>query len=385
MSRTVKTAAPADSTPARARRSRRNAVVPLLLIAVLGGSGAFALARPWERGESTIGQAPVAHDVVAVEKGSLSTGIQAGGALAFDHPTPVVATGRGTLTALPAVGTVVKTGGRLYEVDGRPVVLLKGARPMWRDLGPGAADGPDVEQLKRNLIKLGHAEGLGLAADRKFTPGTATAVKRWQKALGVPQTGTVTLGSVVMLPQATVRVQQVGAQLGAAVGTAAVLTVTSTDLVATVQPAENQLSRFKPDGKVTVKLADGGTVNGRIRSLLRGGAGGGEGGPGGDSGDSGGGSDKTTVTVALDAQGLARKSGPSSVVVSVVGDSVSDALIVPVTALLALDGGGYGVKVADGADATAARLVKVQLGLVADAKAQISGGIRAGDQVVVPK
>ncbi|WP_424862811.1 peptidoglycan-binding protein [Streptomyces sp. MMS24-I29] len=383
MSRTVKTAAPADSTPARARRNRRGVVVPLLLVAVLGSAGALAVTRPWERGESTPRQVPVAHDVVAVEKGSLSTGIQAGGALGFDKPTPVVATGRGTLTAVPAVGTVVRTGGRLYEVDGRPVVLLKGERPMWRDLGPKVSDGADVEQLKRNLIRLGHAEGLGLEADQKFTPGTTTAVKRWQKALGVPQTGTVTLGSVVMLPQGTARVQHVGAQLGAAVGTTSVLTVTSTDLVATVQPAENQLSRFKPNGKVTVKLADGGTVNGRIRSLIRGGANGEEGGSGGGNGD--GGSGKTTVTVALDTQDLARKSGPSSVVVSVVGDSVSDALIVPVTALLALDGGGYGVKVADGADATAARLVTVRLGLVADAKAQISGGIQAGDQVVVPK
>ncbi|MGW2111070.1 peptidoglycan-binding protein [Streptomyces sp. NPDC001948] len=380
MSRTVKTAAPTDSTPARARRNRRGVVVPLLLVAVLGSAGALAVTRPWERGESTTRQAPVAHDVVAVEKGSLSTGIQAGGALSFDKPTPVVATGRGTLTALPTVGTVIRTGGRLYEVDGQPVVLLKGARPMWRDLGPKVSDGADVEQLKRNLIGLGHAEGLGLEADQKFTPGTTTAVKRWQKALGVPQTGTVTLGSMVMLPQRTVRVQHVGAQLGTAVGTASVLTVTSTDLVATVQPAENQLSRFKPNGKVTVKLADGGTVNGRIRSLIRGGANGEEGGSGGGNGD--GGSGKTTVTVALDAQDLARKSGPSSVVVSVVGDSVNDALIVPVTALLALDGGGYGVKVADG---SAARLVTVRLGLVADAKAQISGDIRAGDQVVVPK
>ncbi|MFF2012354.1 peptidoglycan-binding protein [Streptomyces sp. NPDC058195] len=382
MSRTAKTVAPTDSTPVRAQNSRRGIVVPLLLVTVLGGTGALAVTRPWERGESTTRQAPLSYGVVAVEKGSLSTGIQAGGTLGFDEPTPVVATGRGMLTALPAVATVVKTGGRLYEVDGRPVVLWKGERPMWRDLGPEATDGPDVEQLKRNLIKLGHAEGLGLTADQKFTPGTTTAVKRWQKALGVPQTGTVTLGSVIMLPHSAVRVQHVGAQLGAAVGTGSVLTVTRTDLVATVQPAENQLSRFKPNGRVTVKLADGGTVNGRIRSLIRGGANGGSGGD--DNGGSGGGSDKTTVTVALDAQDLARKSGPSSVVVSVVGDSVSDALIVPVTALLALDGGGYGVKVADRSGA-AARLVKVRLGLVADAKAQVSGAIQAGDQVVVPK
>ncbi|MFF4097486.1 peptidoglycan-binding protein [Streptomyces sp. NPDC001834] len=372
------TATPADGSRAPARRRRRRIVVPLVLVAVLGGSGVLAAVRPWERHGSPSAQQSVDHATVPVQKGSLSSGIQVGGALAYDTPTPVVAAGRGTITALPAVGAVVKAGAKLYEVDGRPVVLLTGDRPMWRDLGPGAADGLDIKQLKRNLIKLGHADGLGLTADQKFTAGTATAVKRWQKALGQQQTGTVALGSVVVLPKPTVRVQQLGAQLGSALGATTVMTVTSTDLVATVQPADNQLSQFKPNGRVTVKLTDGSTVNGRIRSLVRGGPGNGEdNGPGG-----GGGSDKTTVTIALDSQRQAKQAGPSSATVTVVGNTVSDALIVPVTALLALDGGGYGVQVTDG---STTRLVKIQLGLVADAKAQITGDVRAGDQVVIPK
>ncbi|MEU8762668.1 peptidoglycan-binding protein [Streptomyces sp. NPDC048659] len=362
------------------RRGRRRIVLPLALVAVLGGSGALAVARPWEAPGTADARPVVEHGTVVVEKGSLSSGIQVAGALSFDAPTSVVAAGQGTLTALPSVGAVVRAGQRLYEVDGRPVVLMTGKRPLWRDLGPGVPDGPDVEQLKRNLLRLGHAEGLGLSVDGKFTKATAVAVKRWQKALGARQTGTVGRAEVVMLPQGSVRVERVSAQLGSAVGTGPVLTVTDTALVAVVRPAENQLSRFKPNARVKVRLADGGTVEGRIRSLIRGGAGGGaDGGEGG----SGGGAEKTTVTVALDDQGKARQAGPSSVTVTIVGDTARDALIVPVTALLALDGGGYGVRVER--DGAAARLVPVRLGLVADAKAQIDGDVRAGDRVVVPQ
>ncbi|WP_326737646.1 peptidoglycan-binding protein [Streptomyces sp. NBC_01022] len=375
MSRTLETTAPDGTSPAPARKKRRRAVVALVLVAALGGSGALAAIRPWEQHGTASEKPSVGHGTVAVQKGSLSTGIQVGGALSFSTPTPVITSGHGTLTALPPVGAVVKAGAKLYEVDGRPVVLLTGDRPMWRDLGPGISDGPDVEQLKRNLIKLGHADGLGLTADQKFTPATVTAVKRWQKALGEKQAGTVTLGSVVMLPQAAVRVQQLGAQLGSALGATAVMTVSGTDLVATAQPADNQLSQFKPNGRVTVKLADGSTIDGRIRSLVHGGSG-----DGGDNGSDG--ADKTTVTIALDHQRQAKQAGPSSVTVTVVGETVSDALIVPVTALLALDGGGYGVQAVSGATT---RLVRIQLGLVADAKAQITGDVKAGDQVVIPK
>ncbi|WLQ41802.1 peptidoglycan-binding protein [Streptomyces laculatispora] len=375
MSRTVETTTPADTSPAPTRKKRRKVVVALVLVAALGGSGALAAMRPWEHHGTASAQPPVSHGTVAVQKGSLSTGIQVGGALSYSTPTPVIASGHGTITALPAVGAVVKAGAKFYEVDGRPVVLLTGDRPMWRDLGPGISDGPDVEQLKRNLIRLGYADGLGLTADQKFTRATVIAVKRWQKALGEKQTGTVTLGSVVMLPQAAVRVQQLGAQLGSVLGSTAVMTVSGTDLVATVQPADNQLSQFKPNGRVTVKLADGSTINGRIRSLVHGGSG-----NGGDSGSDG--ADKTTVTIALDHQRQAKQAGPSSVTVTVVGETVSDALIVPVTALLALDGGGYGVQVVSGATT---RLVRIQLGLIADAKAQITGDVQAGAQVVIAK
>jgi len=57
-------------------------------------------------------------------------------------------------------------------------------------------------------------------------------------------------------------------------------------------------------------------------------------------------------------------------------------LAVPVTALLALAGGGYGVEVVTGSGAD--RLVGVQAGLFAGGQVAISGpGISAGTRVVV--
>lgn len=381
VSRTTEPEAPVEDEQGRVRRRKRGRiVVPLLVVAVVAGAGAAAVARPWDRDNGSGKQQAVQYDLVPMEQGSLSGSIQLTGSLVYDAPTPIVPSGKGTITGLPAVGAVVKAGEKLYEADGQPVVLMTGDRPMWRDLGPDIPNGPDVEQLKRNLIKLGHAKGLGLSADQKFTPDTATAVKRWQKSLGLKETGTVPLGSLVMLAQESVRVQQVAAQLGAAVSGSAIMTVTRTDLVVTVQPAENQVSRFKPDGRVRVKLTDGTTVEGKIRSLVRGSGNGGEDKPGG-SGDGSGA--KTTVTIVLDGQEQVQRAGLSSVTVNVVGDTADNALIVPVTALLALDGGGYGVRIADG-DA-APRLVKVQLGLIADAKAQITGDVKPGAQVVIPK
>ena len=62
--------------------------------------------------------------------------------------------------------------------------------------------------------------------------------------------------------------------------------------------------------------------------------------------------------------------------------SAKGVLAVPVTALLALAGGGYGVKVESG---PVAQVVAVQTGLFASTLVQISGpGITAGTVVQVP-
>ena len=64
-------------------------------------------------------------------------------------------------------------------------------------------------------------------------------------------------------------------------------------------------------------------------------------------------------------------------------ESKRDVLAVPVSALLALAGGGYAVEVEDG---TGTRLVAVEPGLQADGYVEVSGdGLAAGTRVVVPR
>ena len=73
------------------------------------------------------------------------------GTLGYAHTYTVLAGGAGRLTWLPAVGTVIRRGQRVYDVDGHRVPLLYGAIPLWRTLRSGVSNGRDVLELERNL------------------------------------------------------------------------------------------------------------------------------------------------------------------------------------------------------------------------------------------
>ena len=64
-------------------------------------------------------------------------------------------------------------------------------------------DGADIAQLEASLVALGYDPALKVTVDNHFDSATRTMVKAWQQGLGVEQTGTVALGSVVFLPSAT--------------------------------------------------------------------------------------------------------------------------------------------------------------------------------------
>jgi len=70
--------------------------------------------------------------------------------------------------------------------------------------------------------------------------------------------------------------------------------------------------------------------------------------------------------------------------VTIITAGVQNALIVPVTALLAQAGGSYAVETVDSRGAH--RLVPVTVGMFddADGLVQVSGKLSAGEQVVVP-
>jgi multidrug efflux pump subunit AcrA (membrane-fusion protein) len=166
--------------------------VPILILvvvalAVLSGGGGEESASAEESGVPT---APV-------ERRDLAERVSVDGTLGYAGSAEVITRMAGTITWLPAAGTVIGRGDRLLEVDGEPVLLMYGSVPAYRDLASGVSDGPDVRELERNLSALGYDPG---EIDDSFTATTAAAVSEWQDDLGLEETGEVELGRVVFLP-----------------------------------------------------------------------------------------------------------------------------------------------------------------------------------------
>jgi peptidoglycan hydrolase-like protein with peptidoglycan-binding domain len=281
--------------------------------------------------------------------------------------------GTGTLTAMARAGSVVHAGGVLYRLDGDPIVLMYGSTPVYRALKSGVADGADVRELERNLAALGFDPG---TVDEAFTSTTAAAVSDWQESVGLEQTGTVELGRVVFMPGA----RRIGAHK-ASVGTvlssgAEVLDTSSTKRVVSVPLDATKQSLAHEGARVTVTLPDGGIVRGRISSIGR-----------VAREDSSGSSDPNAekllvidVTVELRSKRGIGRLDEAPVGVGLAEQSRRHVLSVPVNALLARRGGGYGVELA-----ASHRIVGVEAGLFAGGYVEVSGsGIREGTRVVVP-
>jgi peptidoglycan hydrolase-like protein with peptidoglycan-binding domain len=277
----------------------------------------------------------------------------------------------GTITALPAEGTVIDRGQNLWEVDGGPgPALLFGARPMWRRLSAGVDDGADVRQLEENLVALGFADPAQVTVDDHFSSATAQAVKRWQASRGVRKTGAVEVTDVVFAA-GPVRVAEQKATVGASPG-AEVLSLTGTEQVVAIKLDTGKAGVAKVGAPVTVDLGDR-TAKGKVRSV-------------GtvvhsEQGNGGQTTNYLDVVVALD-DGRVAGLDDAPVTVSFVRDAAKGVLAVPVRALLALAEGGYALeRVAT--DGVTTALVPVELGASADGYVEVTGDIAEGDTVVV--
>ncbi len=100
----------------------------------------------------------------------------------------------GTVTHVATDGEQT-AGDILYTVGATPVVLVGGSTPFWRDLGAGVS-GADVAQVQQFLAGAGHP----LSIDGNWGSATTSAVKAWQKQLGIQQTGQIPLGTMVASP-----------------------------------------------------------------------------------------------------------------------------------------------------------------------------------------
>jgi peptidoglycan hydrolase-like protein with peptidoglycan-binding domain len=360
-------------------------------IAAVTAGGTTNNAAPRSEGGGAVATA-------AVTRTTLATVVQVGGSIGYSgsYVVAAVAGASGTFTWLPALGQVIREGQRVYAVNDEPVPLLYGPIAAYRAFQPGMSDGADVAELTHDLIALGY--GSGLTNSHHYSAATAAAVARWQRALGLPATGKLGLDGVVIEP-GPIRVTSLTAAVGGSVGGSGgtLLTATGTTPIVSVDLHVSEEYLVKPGDAVTVVLPDGNsTVGGHITTVgtvatCPGGGGVGQGGAGGgaagsspcESGGSGSSSTPTVpVTVTLDRTPPGTALDQAPVNVNVTTRRAKDVLAVPINALLALAGSGYGVQVVTG---TTTRLVGVTTGLYSDTKVQISGsGITAGTRVVVP-
>ena len=374
------------------------AAVVLIALAVTGG--VVVMSGPQQQAQGAQ-QSPV--NTAQVERRTLSAMVSQAGILTYrarsdGSPYSVINRASGTYTELPAVGQVTSQGHVLYRVNGNPVVLLHGSTPAYRTLSAGAS-GPDVAEFNADLVALGYATRAQLnPRSASFGSATVTALEKLQAAVGVTQTGTLKLGQAVFEPTA-VRVTAVPAQLGGnAQPGQPVLEGTSTTRQVQLALAASQQTDVAVGNKVMITLPNNRTSPGVVSSVGTVATCPSNSGPGGSSSSSAapgtdtcasGSSGSTTPTITVDVTpshpDATGKWDQAPVQVGITAARVPNALVVPVSALLARSGGGYAVEVV-GAGARN-HLVPVSLGLFDDAEGLVqvtSSRLAAGQEVVVP-
>jgi peptidoglycan hydrolase-like protein with peptidoglycan-binding domain len=346
------------------RRRVRWVVTGVAVIVVAGVGTGVVLTRLSARPAAAAAQGPAPAQTAEVAKTDLADRQTLSGTLGYGDEHTLTGRKQGTITALPAEGSVLDRGKTVYQMDAKPVPLFYADIPLYRDVSLGMTDGPDVQVVEENLKALGYT-GFG-TPDKKFTTATANAIKKWQKALGLDQTGTLGMADVV-ITTGPVRVSSVTAELGGHGGDA-LLKYTGTARVVTVEVKASQKDLAKAGTKVLLDV-DGKTANGTVASVA----------PEAPSGDNS--EQKYSVTITPDDPSVIGDRDAGSVDTRFTSATRQGVLAVPVGALLALAEGGYAVEVVESGGSH--RLVAVKTGLFADGKVEIEGqGLQAGMRVV---
>ena len=116
----------------------------------------------------------------------LSTDILTRGTARFGSPRQLLLapsslkTDAGVANRLPLASKELKEGDVVLTTSGRPVFLLNGAQPSFRDLGPGVK-GDDVRQLEEALARMGFDPG---PVDGVYDALTERAVVAWYERSG---------------------------------------------------------------------------------------------------------------------------------------------------------------------------------------------------------
>jgi peptidoglycan hydrolase-like protein with peptidoglycan-binding domain len=271
----------------------------------------------------------------------------------------------------------VLRGQTLFAINAQDTILLYGGTPAWRGLTAGMSPGRDVAELNDNLRALGYNASTG----DQFTSVTQQAIEAIQRIHGLLPTGSFSLGSVVFEPGAA-RVTGVTPVVGQSVEAGPILTLSSTRHNVSLQLNVAEQSQVKVGNSVVITLPDNTTTPGVVDFVGKVAATP-EAGPNAN-GNSAANTPALPVAIRFLRPADAGTLDQAPVNVLVTTASVRNALVVPVSALVALAGGGYALEVAD---AGVHQLVAVTPGLFDDAEGLVqvkSKDVRAGERVVVP-
>lgn len=329
-------------------------------------------------GANADAQAPQSFDgaTATVTKGDLVGETTVQGTLHYADSFTLKSAFDGVVTALPTPGTTLTQGSHVYTVAGNNTYLLHGSIPAWRAFEEGMSDGEDVTQLETALSELGYFEA---TPNAHFDWNTIAAIKKWQKALTLPQSGSLPLGTVLFAPE-DLRIGALKARLGDnATMETELFTASSSRQVISANLKLSDQALGVVGNSVTVRLpGSAATTTGTITSVEP---------PREKAGEEG--SKETTkeriipITVTPDDTSALEGLQEASVSLGLTSETRTGVLSVPLGALVALSTDQFGVEVVD--EKGEIRRIPVTVGLFAGDRVEVSGDeIAEGQRVVVP-
>ena len=170
-------------------RSKRVAVIVVAIVVIGGGVGWWGATRIKSPAQLAAESAPPAASLITVpvQKLTLSADVITRGTVRHRGQVKInlassalKPSSAGLVTLTPEKGAQLKEGKVALAVGGRPVFVLKGAVPAFRDLTLGAV-GDDVRQLEEAVQRLGFDPG---PVDGVYDAATALGVTAWYEKSG---------------------------------------------------------------------------------------------------------------------------------------------------------------------------------------------------------
>jgi peptidoglycan hydrolase-like protein with peptidoglycan-binding domain len=317
---------------------------------------------------------PVARSTTPVTVGSMIAETNVPGSVQYADRETIASKLAGVVTELPEVGSVIEPGGVLYRVDTRPVFLLDGVMPVWRNFAQGMTEGEDIRQLEENLATLGFFGG---EPDTRFDWDTTQAILNWQASLGLERTGTLDRSTLVFSGR-NVRVDTLETRIGAEIAPGGpVYQVTDSSQIIDLTIRSSDRSLAAPGNKVTVALPDGGTTEGVIESVSQ---------PiNKPDADDGTTSVVIPVRVSVADQGVLAPLTLANVTVRFASILSENVLTVPVEALVPISDTAFAVELPELNPDGERELLPVTTGAFSSGMVEVSGtGVSEGVDVVVP-